>query len=401
MSVSEPPNLVVYVADALRTDHVGCYGARRVRTPTIDEFAAGSVRFDQAISAAPWTCPSTASMVTGLYPHHHGYLHWDAELDPALPTLFTVAAAYGYDTGSFVFDENYLFKGFPDANVAGTSERVDGAVEWLRAHRARPFCLWFHSWTTHMPYDVLHAQRREWLAAKKEIIAGIQSDTWSAHAALLESYRQAVERESETVFASFLQALDDLGLRERTAIAFLSDHGESWGERFADKRDVKGTYHMHGANLYDEIVEVPLILSVPSGLEPAVVTSQVRLVDVMPTLLELAGAPLDGLDGTSLIPTAAGLERQDRPAVIVRTDKGMLSQIALRLPPWKLILDLESDAEEAYRLDLDPRERERRNDVPSELRRRLLAELEGITRRSLSHEEQVLVERRLADLGYI
>ena len=340
-------------------------------------------------------------MVTGLYPHHHGYLHWDAELDPALPTLFTVAAAYGYDTASFVFDENYLFKGFPDANVAGTSELVDGAVEWLRAHRARPFCLWFHSWTTHMPYDVLHAQRREWLAAKEEIIAGIQSDTWSAHAALLESYRQAVERESETVFASFLQALDDLGLGERTAIAFLSDHGESWGERFADKRDVKGTYHMHGATLYDEIVEVPLILSVPSGLEPAVVTSQVRLVDVMPTLLELAGAPLDGLDGTSLIPTAAGLEREDRPAVIVRTDKGMLSQIALRLPPWKLILDLESDAEEAYRLDLDPRERERRNDVPPELRRRLLAELEGITRRSLSHEEQALVERRLADLGYI
>ena len=71
----------------------------------------------------------------GLYPHHHGYLHWDATLDPALPTLFTVAAANGYTTGSFVFDENYLFKGFADANVAGTSETLDGVVEWLRAHR--------------------------------------------------------------------------------------------------------------------------------------------------------------------------------------------------------------------------------------------------------------------------
>ena len=85
-------NLIVYVSDALRTDHVGCYGARRVRTPTIDELAATGVRFDQAIAAAPWTCPSTASMITGLYPHHHGYLHWDATLDPAIPTLFTVAA---------------------------------------------------------------------------------------------------------------------------------------------------------------------------------------------------------------------------------------------------------------------------------------------------------------------
>ena len=84
-------------------------------------------------------------------------------------------------------------------------------------------------------------------AAKEEIIAGIQSDNASALDALHESYRRAVERESEVLFASFLQALDDLGLREQTALAFVSDHGESWGERFADKSHVKGTYHMHGA----------------------------------------------------------------------------------------------------------------------------------------------------------
>ncbi len=400
MRQSRPLNLIVYVADALRTDHVGCYGARRVRTPTIDAFAAGGVRFDHAISAAPWTCPSTASLVTGLYPHHHGYLHWDAELDPGLPTLFTVAAANGYETGSFVFDESYLFRGFQDANVAGTSETVDGAVEWLRARREQPFCLWFHSWATHMPYNVLHSSRREWTAAKAEIIAGIQSDSAAALERLREGYRQAVERESETIFASFLEALDDLDLGDRTAVVFLSDHGESWGERFADKREVEGTYHLHGAALYDEVVEVPLILSTP-GLEPAAVPSQVSLVDVMPTLLELGGAPLDGLDGRSLLPVAAGRERDDRPALIVGTDKGALSQLALRLPPWKLILAPESGSEEAYRLDLDPRELAPRTDVPAELRRRLLAELEGVSRKSLSGDEEALVEKRLADLGYL
>jgi arylsulfatase A-like enzyme len=394
-------NLIVYVSDALRTDHVGCYGARYVATPTIDEFARGGVRFDHAIAAAPWTCPSTTSMITGLYPHHHGYLHWDAELDPGLTTLFTLASALGYETGSFVFDENYLFKGFADANVAGTSETLDGAVDWLRERRERPFCLWFHSWATHMPYDVLHSERQEWLAAKQEIMAGIQSDSASALAALHEGYRQAVERESEQVFASFLQALEDLGLRERTALVFLSDHGESWGERFPDKTAVKGTYHMHGATLFDEIVEVPLILSVPGRVDPAVVGSQVRLVDVMPTLLDLAGAPLDGLDGTSLLPVVDGTEQGDRPAVIAATDKGSLSQLALREPPWKLVLDLESGDEHAYRLDLDPRERESRDDAPPALRRRLLGELEGVPRESLSAEEQALVEKRLADLGYL
>ena len=251
-------NLVVWVADALRVDHVGCYGGN-VPTPTIDELAAGGVRFDQAISAAPWTAPSTASMITGLYPHRHGYLHWDAELDPAHPTLFTVAAAYGYETGSFVFDERYLFRDFADANVAGTSERLDGAVEWLRERGSTPFCLWFHSWTTHMPYGVLHSERKEWRQAKKDIIAGIQSGDRAALDALHASYREAVERESETFFAGFLQALDDLGLREQTAIAFVADHGESWGERYDDKSEVKGTYHMHGADLYDEVVRVPLI----------------------------------------------------------------------------------------------------------------------------------------------
>ncbi|MGH3051260.1 MAG: sulfatase family protein, partial [Gaiellaceae bacterium] len=301
-------NLVVYVSDALRTDHVGCYGARRVRTPTIDALAASGARFDQAVAAAPWTCPSTTSMITGLYPHHHGYLHWDATLDPAIPTLFTVAAANGYETASFVFDENYLFKGFADANVAGTSESLDGVVAWLREgrDRERPFVLWFHSWATHMPYDVQHAERKEWLAAKQAIMQGIQSDSAAALEELREAYAEAVERSSEHFVAGFLGELDSLGLRDDTAIAFLSDHGESWGERLPDKQAVKGTYHMHGATLYDEIVEVPLILSAPGRIEPAVVHPQVSLVDLTPTLLELAGAPLEGVDGRSLLPVLDG-----------------------------------------------------------------------------------------------
>jgi arylsulfatase A-like enzyme len=395
-------NLVVYVSDALRTDHVGCYGARRVRTPTIDELAGTGVRFDQAIAAAPWTCPSTASMVTGLYPHHHGYLHWDSPLDPGLATLFSVAAAYGHVTGSFVFDENYLFRGFADANVAGTSETLDGAVEWLRAHRSEPFVLWFHSWATHMPYDIRHSERKEWLAAKEEIVQGIQSDSASALDALRESYARAVERSSETFLAGFLQALDGLGLREGTALAFVSDHGESWGERFADKEAVKGTYHMHGATLYDEIVEVPLILSAPDRLEPGVVRSQVSLVDLTPTLLDLVEIPLDGVDGSSLLPVLEIGEEGDRPAWIVGTDAGRVSQLALREPPWKLTVHVDSGREEAYRLDVDPRERlDVADDVPSPLRERMYAELESIERPDLSAEDEEAVASRLRALGYL
>ncbi len=395
-------NLVVYVSDALRTDHVGCYGARRVRTPTIDGLAVSGVRFDQAIAAAPWTCPSTSSMITGLYPHHHGYLHWDATLDPALPTLFTVAAAHGYTTGSFVFDESYLFKGFADANVAGTSETLDGVVEWLRAHRTEPFVLWFHSWATHMPYDILHAERKEWLAAKDAIIAGIQSGDAAALEELRDGYARSVERSSEVFLAEFLGELDALGLREQTALAFVSDHGESWGERFRDKTAVKGTYHMHGATMYDEIVEVPLIVSAPGRVGPGVVDRQVSLVDLTPTLLDLGGAPLDGVDGTSLVPALEGAETEDRDAWILATDAGRVSQVALRRPPWKLTVHVETGKEEAYRLDRDPRERDSVPDeVPGELRERLYEELEGLDQPELTAEEEAQVTSRLTDLGYL
>ena len=395
-------NIIVYVSDALRTDHVGCYGARRVRTPTIDELAASGVRFDQAITPAPWTCPSTASMITGLYPHNHGYLHWDAALDPAVPTLFNVAAARGYTTGSFVFDENYLFKGFPDANVGGTSDKLDGAVEWLRAHRSEPFVLWFHSWATHMPYDIDHALRKEWLAAKEEIVQGIQSDSASKLEALREMYAQSVERSSEVMLAGFLEELDALGLREDTVFAFMSDHGESWGERFVDKTAVKGTFHLHGAALYDEIAEIPLIVSAPGRVEPGVVGAQVSLVDLTPTLLDYAGALLNGVDGSSLRPFVEGGAREDRPVWIVGTDAGRVSQLALREPPWKLIVHVESGEEEAYQLDLDPREQcSRPDEAPAALRERLYSELERVGHSEISAEEAAMVESRLSDLGYL
>jgi arylsulfatase A-like enzyme len=395
-------NVVVYVSDALRTDHLGCYGARYVNTRTIDELAAGGVRFEQAISAAPWTAPSTTSIVTGLNAHHHGYLHWDAQLDPTTETLFRAFSAHGYEVGSFVFDTNYLFKDLPEANVLGTSETLDGAFAWLRANREKPFFLYVHNWATHMPYDIIHADRKDWLAAKQEIIEGIQSDSASALEAMRESYRKAVERQSEGLTASLLEELDSLGLRERTVLAFLSDHGESWGERFSSKEDVQGVYHMHGATLFDEIVHVPLIVSAPGTIEPGVVRTQVRSIDLMPTLLDLAGLPARETDGESLLPLMDGREEGDRVAVIAGTDMGSLTKLAVRMPPWKLILDVESGEEEAYRLDLDPRELDSRPaDAPPELREIVFRELESAERHELTEEEEATVAKRLADLGYL
>ena len=115
---------------------------------------------------------------------------------------------------------------------------------------------------------------------------------------------------------------------------------------------MQGVYHMHGATLFDEIVEVPLILSAPGRLDPAVVEPQVRSVDLMPTLLELAGLPARETDGESLLAGRRRPRRRSSPG----TDMGALTKLAVRKPPWKLILHVESGEEEAYRLDVDPRE---------------------------------------------
>jgi arylsulfatase A-like enzyme len=199
------------------------------------------------------------------------------------------------------------------------------------------------------------------------------------------------------LFASLLSELDELRLREGTVLAFTSDHGESWGERFATKEGVQGVYHMHGATVYDEIVQLPLILSAPGRLEPGVVPSQVRSVDLAPTLLELAGLPAREMDGESLLHVDG-----DRPAVIAGTDLGALTKLAVRVPPWKLILHVESGEEEAYHLETDPRERvSRPDDVPPDLRALVFAELESAERRELTEEEEATVAKRLSDLGYL
>jgi arylsulfatase A-like enzyme len=128
----------------------------------------------------------------------------------------------------------------------------------------------------------------------------------------------------------------------------------------------------------------------------------VSLVDLMPTLADLAGAPLDGLDGASLLPLADGSEQGDRTILAAGTDGGAVSQLAVRTPPWKLIRHVGSGAEEAYRVDLDPRELENRADeAPADLRERAETELLGTRGGAPSPEDAAAVEKRLADLGYL
>jgi arylsulfatase A-like enzyme len=396
-------NTIVWVSGALRADHLGCYGAHRVRTPTIDTLAASGARFDQCIAAAPRTSLAAMSIATGRYPHRHGILDWGCDLAPETETIQGRFARAGYDVASFVFDEGFLFRNVAEAMVRGRSDSIDPILGWLHANAGRPFHLFVHSWATHLPFNAPHRSRAEWREGKRRIIERIQSDRAGGVEQSREAYRRAVEHQSEHNIAAVLETLDELELLDSTAVVITADHGDSWGERFADKSEVRGVYQLHGAGLWDEVLHVPLIVAAP-GIEPAIVRSQVRSVDVAPTVLELAGLdPLSVADGASLLPLLDGSESGDRTALAVTSDLGNLSQMAVRRPPWKLVRWVPSDDEEAYRLDLDPREQtDVRAQVPKRLRKILDDELSGIRRDVvMSVEEEAAVTRRLEDLGYL
>jgi hypothetical protein len=116
----------------------------------------------------------------------------------------------------------------------------------------------------------------------------------------------------------------------------------------------------------------------------------------MPTLLELAALPARETDGESLLAVDG-----DREAIVAGTDMGALTKLAVRKPPWKLILHVESGEEEAYRLDEDPRELRPRTDAPQELRDVVFRELESAETHELTEEEEATVAKRLSDLGYL
>ena len=318
-------NVVVYVSDALRADHLGCYGARFLNTRTIDELAAGGTRFDQAISAAPWTAPST-SMVTGLYPHHHGYLHWDAELAPTTETLFRALGAHGYDVGTFVFDSGYLFKGMPEANVLGTSETLDGAMAWLRERGDRPFLLFFHSWATHMPYSVPHSERTDWRAAKQEVLAGIQADAASALEATREAYRQAVERQSETLVASLLEELERLGLQQTadspSSPTTVSRGASASPRRTTSRASTTCTARRSTTRSCGFRSSSPLL----GGSSPR---SSARCVGRPRADAPRARGRPERRRRRRTARRLDGREDEDRHAVIVGTDRGALSQLAV------------------------------------------------------------------------
>lgn len=350
------PNIVLISIDTLRADHLSLYGYSHTTSPNIDRWAARhAVTFRNTIAQAPWTLPSHASMLSGLDALHHGVNHPFETAPQELQTLAGLLRREGYFTagvtgGGWLHPGYGLADGYDRYRYWKGERRGDKELEthtevasaWLQQLR-EPFFLFLHSYDVH---DFNAPGRMEPPGSEEP----------AAHA--VRHYDRAVKHMDEQL-GRFLEQFAASGLRGRTILALTSDHGEDLGEE-----EVFG----HGS-LRDPVLLVPLVMELPGGLGAGgTIEAQVRSIDLVPTLLDLAGAaPPSGLDGVSLRGLIEGGDTGPPPLATsyFALEHGLALRFANR---WKYLYDGSAwksarDREALYRLP--SRERRREDDLAS------------------------------------
>jgi len=350
-AVADTPayNVILITIDTLRPDHVGCYGYTSIQTPYIDQLAGAGARFTQALTPVPITLPAHTSLLTGMFPLATGVHDFtDNRVPVGTGTLARILHDRGYSTAAFIgapvldarfglnqgfdtyFDHFNLTSGQEvhlDAMKRPGDQVVDEALRWLGHHPSRPLFLWIHLYDPHSPYrpPVPYADRYRGRPYDGEIAF------------------------ADAQVGRLMTALTLQGLWERSLVVLVSDHGEGLGEH-GEKT--------HGFFIYNSTLHVVCIIRVP-GDAPRVVSDEVSLVDVMPTVLQALGIPLPAsLQGRSLLSLVAG-----------RTGDSASNLYAESYPPflhfgWNLLRGLqwhgwkyiETTRPELYDIRVDPGE---------------------------------------------
>lgn len=384
----ERPNVLLFMADSLRADALGCYGQAVYRTPNIDGLARQGVRFTRAFAQSAWTRDSIASLFTGTYHWTHGAKDRKDRVSGELSTLAERFNAAGYRTAAINGNPNIdpIFgfeRGFDDFVrlyswrgrghvrivdlVTDAEATVDEAISWLSNHKADPFFLFVLAIDPHVPYTPPAPYDKMYDPDYRGVYDGSMAKTglWLKRRpppAVLTNMRARYGGSVtylDEQFGRLLASLDTLDLASKTIVVFLSDHGEEFYEHYDfSKRHYRDKVSQkfgigHGYSLFREIVDVPLIMRFPGRIEPGTKASRrVSIIDIAPTVLDWLGieAPLQ-FGGRSL-------RRSDEPGrdfdfAESFTRGGLLRQAYYR-ENWKIIAELRSRFVELYDLDRDP-----------------------------------------------
>jgi choline-sulfatase len=304
-----PANIFLITIDTLRADHVHCYGYDQIQTPALDGLAKDGIRFSQAFTPSPITNSSHTSILTGLLPSVHGVSDFGIPLATTHPTMAELLKARGYHTAAFIgaiiLDSNSLAPGldrgfdFYDNFPAGAKTRshweslerrgevvVKHAESWLTENSSGSHFVWVHLYDPHDPYEPP--------APYSETYKDRLYDGEIAYA--------------DSALANFIADLKAHGWYDNSLIVVVGDHGEGLGQHGEDT---------HGIFLYDSTTHVPLIVKLPADHEAgSVVDAQIQTIDILPTVLDLMGAPSPPqLNGESLVPYFARSDVRSRAAI--------------------------------------------------------------------------------------
>jgi arylsulfatase A-like enzyme len=425
--------VILVTIDTLRADHLSSYGYARPTSPFLDRLAKEGVLFEEAFAASSMTAPCHAALFTGLYPLQNGVRMNDQGFAAAdkrpFRTLAETLAAAGWDTAAFsgVGFLKSISQGFAVKDLGSgdfsryrqADQTVSRAVAWLQKPRER-FFLWLHLFDVHPPRKVppkgvprlffASPEEAQRFASDQITRLGVSESAFKSRTEMIASYSEYddeirfVDHELERLSA----AVEDLHLKEETLWIVTADHGEGLGNH---------SWLDHVRYLYNEAVQVPLIVSWNGRWAGSRVRNLVRHVDVMPTLLSLLGLPFEQKGATppgrSVVPLLEGGKMSPVFSFSIRRpwgtdhkdwEKGEV--YALQDLDWKYILHTEGH-DEFFDLRKDPLELENQIGGASPVKDRLA----DLTRRTFgallreahapAHDTDPAVTSELKSLGYV
>ncbi len=388
------PDILLVVVDSLRADHVGAYGYERPVTPHLDALAARGVVFEQAISQAPWTAASFATLLTGLVPTVHG-LDGDEppiggagskpgvagvqkSLAATNSTLAERLRAAGYRTAAFAANASVHsafgfaqgFDSFADSPLPAVSggfaerraEQVNQlAFEWLASAPEEPFLLLVHYTDPHWPYDPPAPHGEDFVAGYRGKLTADQTTRAVVRlgqpiSGLDEEDRRYLvglyDGEIQYTDAQLGALLDRIREQRRTRpllTVLTADHGAEFFDHGSGS---------HGYSLYEEQLRVPLVVSLPGRVPRGRVAEPVALIDVLPTVLELAGVPGGAvpMQGESLAALARGAGPPPRASILSEAPLSGNWKALRSADGSKLIRNVDDGRQQLFDLRDDPGE---------------------------------------------
>lgn len=364
-------HIILYVLDALRADHLGCYGYHRATSPHIDELAADGVVFEKCFTSTTWTRPVAATLLTGVYPTVHRTRTRAEMFSVALPRLPEILSMHDFHTSAYVTmgniagdigfgrgfniyhdlfrDPAILAKRQKLDKVAAAMMHVSEEVALPRAEDVNDYLFTYLSehitsntfnfiWSIepHVPYNAPNEFNKFAPAERVKLNEGEQDDIRSATAAdaqrLIDRYDDEIYYNDHCI-GRIIAHLKQLGIYDDTLFIVIGDHGEAFHEH--------GVY-THGHAPYEEVIHVPCVMKLPANRYAGTrVGALAALVDILPTILSVADIEMDTptAQGYNLLPLAAKKQTQVRDYVFSDTQALEIHNryLSVRDKRWKLI----------------------------------------------------------------